>query len=383
MDKFGLQRQYYPVLAYRTFLNTAQSGLLPTYAAEAICADIQGRVQNAMDIVSTNERWADADSLRYRIAEMLHCDSTEIAFGANSSTLFNIFSNGINLKPGDNVITYDSAYFAMPYTWINKRQDGIDTRIATAKEGRVDISELISLADEKTRAISVCHVDFASGYKHDLVELGAYCRNNGIFLAVDATQTCGVLEIDVEKMNIDFLTTSCYKWLQCVWGLGIVYIRRSLLDVIKQESMGWSCTKDKNRNTPLVLDLSENANRFEYGGLNFPALAGLRCTIEAYLRLGPKDIEDYVLSLTDYVYERTKANKKLSIFGNFEPRFRSHIVTFQFPENWLITREYLLDNCIVAMPLGPGCCRIGIHYYNNKDDIDRLFNLFEKLEKTY
>ena len=381
MDKFDLQRQYYPVLAYRTFLNTAQSGLIPTYAAEAICDDIQDRVQNAMDIVSTNERWADVDSLRFRVAEMLHCDSTEIAFGANSSTLFNIFSNGINLKPGDNVITYDSAYSAMPYTWINKRQSGVEVRFVIAKEGRVDMSELISLADERTQAISVCHVDFGSGYRHDLAELGAFCRNHGIYLAVDATQTCGVLEIDVKKMNIDFLTTSCYKWLQCVWGLGIAYIRRGLLDVIKQDSMGWSCTKDKNHNNPLVLELSENANRFEYGGLNFPALAGLRRTIDAYLNLGPKDIEERVLSLTDYAYERARASKKISIFGNFEQKHRSHIIMFLFPESWPLTREYLLDNCIAAMPFGPGRCRIGIHYYNNREDIDRLFGVFEKLEK--
>ena len=381
MNKFDLQRQYYPVLAYRTFLNTAQSGLIPTYAADAICADIQDRVQNAMDIVSTNERWADADSLRFRVAEMLHCDSTEITFGSNSSTLFNIFSNGIGLKTGDNVITYDSAYFAMPYTWINKRQDGVEARIAAARDGRIDMSDLISLVDEKTRAISVCHVDFASGYRHDLVELGAYCRERGIYFAVDATQTCGVLEIDVGKMNIDFLTTSCYKWLQCVWGLGIAYIRRGLLDVIKQDSMGWSCTKDKNHNNPLVLDLSENANRFEYGGLNFPALAGLRRTIETYLKLGPADIEEHVLSLADYAYERAEASKKVSVWGNFEPKYRSHIVTLQYPESWPVTREYLLDNCIVAMPFGPGRCRIGIHYYNNKQDIDRLFAIFEKMEK--
>lgn len=382
MDKFDLQRQYYPVLAYRTFLNTAQSGLIPTYAAEAICADINDRVQNAMDIVSTNEHWADADSLRFRVAEMLHCDSTEIAFGANSSTLFNIFSNGIGLKPGDNVITYDSAYFAMTYTWINKQQDGVEVRIAKSKDGRVDASELFSLVDDKTKAITVCHVDFGSGFRHDLAEIGAFCRSRGIYFGVDATQSCGVLNIDVKKMNIDFLTSSCYKWLQCVWGLGIAYIGRELLDVIKQDAMGWSCTKDKNHNNPLVLDLSENANRFEYGGLNFPALAGLRRTIDAYLKLGSEDIEERVLSLSSYAYERAAACKKVSVMGNFEPEHRSHIVTFLIPESWPITREYLLDNCLAAMPLGPGRCRIGIHYYNNIQDIDRLFSVFEKLEKN-
>lgn len=180
MDKFELERQHYPVLAYRTFLNTAQSGLIPTYAGNAMCADIQDRVINAMDIVTHNERWAKAEVLRGKIASLINCDATEIAFGANSSTLFNIFSNGICLKPGDNVITYDSAFFATTYTWFNKEQDGVEVRILPAKNGYVDSAAIMALVDERTRAISVCHVDFVSGFRHDLAALGAFCRKRGM-----------------------------------------------------------------------------------------------------------------------------------------------------------------------------------------------------------
>lgn len=380
MDKFELERQHYPVLAYRTFLNTAQSGLVPTYAGNAMCANIQDRVLNAMDIVTNNEHWAEADALRGKISRLIHCDPTEIAFGPNSSTLFNIFSHGIDLKPGDNVITYDSAYFATTYTWINKRQDGVEARIAPSKDGYVDAAALMALADEHTRAISICHVDFVSGFRHDIAALGAFCRQRGIWLAVDATQSCGVMEIDVQKMKIDFLTTSCYKWLQCIFGIGFAYIRRELLNKLKQVDMGWTCTKNKMKNNPMVLDLSENANRFEYGGLNFTAIRGLNLTIDAYLRLGGADIQAHVLALSTYAYERAAALRKVSVFGGFAPEHRSNIVMLSFPEDWPISREYLYENCIAAMPMGPGRVRIGIHYYNNRQDIDRFFDCLASLD---
>ena len=380
MDKFELERQHYPVLAYRTFLNTAQSGLIPTYAGNAMCADIQDRVINAMDIVTHNERWGKAEFLRGKIAKLINCDSTEIAFGPNSSTLMNIFSNGIGLKPGDNVITYDSAFFATTYTWFNKKQDGVEARIVPAKDGCVDAAALMALVDERTRAISVCHVDFVSGFRHDLAALGAFCRERGIYLAVDATQSCGVLEIDVQKMNIDFLTTSGYKWLQCILGIGFAYIRRELLNKLKQTDMGWTGTRDKNKNNPMVLDMSENANRFEHGSHNFTAIAGLTCTIGAYLRLGGADIQTHVLSLSNYAYERAAALRQVSVLGNFAPEHRSNIVTLLFPEDWPITREYLYENNIAAMPLGAGRVRIGIHYYNNRQDIDRFFDCLAALD---
>ena len=382
MNKFEAQRQYYPVLAYRTFLNTAQSGLIPTYAAEAMCADIQDRVMNGMDIVTHNERWAKANLLRPKIARMIHGSAEEIAFGPNSSTLFNIFANGIGLKPGDNVVTYDSAYFATTYTWINKRQDGVEARIIHAEDGRMDASKLMAAVDERTRAISVCHVDFGSGFRHDLAALGAFCRERGICLAVDATQSCGVMEIDVREMNIDFMTTSGYKWLQCILGIGFAYIRRELLDTLKQTDMGWVGTKDIMKNDPMVLDLSENANRFEYGSHNFTAVEGLTRTIDAYLRLGGKDIEAYVLSLADYAYERAASLPDVSILGDFESSHRSNIVTFLFPQNWTVTRDYLNTHGIAAMPLGPGRCRIGIHYYNNREDIDRFFDCLEEAGRS-
>jgi selenocysteine lyase/cysteine desulfurase len=334
-----------------------------------------------MDIVTHNERWALAEILRSKIAAMIHCDPAEIAFGPNSSTLFNIFANGIGLIPGDNVITYDSAYFAMTYTWINKRQDGVEARIAHAENGRVDAESIMKLADERTRAISVCHVDFGSGFRHDLATLGAFCRERGIYLAVDATQSCGVMQIDAQKMNLDFLTASGYKWLQCILGIGFAYIRRGLLDVLKQTDMGWTCTKDKMKNDPLILDLSENANRFEYGSHNFTAVAGLIRTVDAYLRLGGEDIESYVLSLVDYAYQRASELGKVSIFGDFSPSHRSNIVTLLYPKEWPITREYLHEKGTAAMPLGPGRCRIGIHYYNDREDLDRFFDCLAALER--
>lgn len=314
---------------------------------------------------------------------MLHCGADEITFGPNSSALFNIFANGIDLRPGDNVVTYDAAYFSTTFTWLNKQQQmpELEVRIAKAENGCVPAEKLMELCDRRTRAISISMVDFGSGYRHDVAALGAFCRSRGIYLTVDATQACGAMRIDVEEMKIDFLVTSIYKWLQGVLGVGFAYIHRPLLDSLKQADMGWTNVRDRNHIDPLVLAVSPNANRFEYGGLNFVGLAGLKKILDAYLKLGAQDIEDYILSLADYAYEKASELRQVRVLGDFAPQHRSGIVTVLYPEDWPITQEYLYQHCVGAMPQGKGRCRIAMHYYNNKEDIDRFFAVLEALDR--
>lgn len=382
MNKFDSQRQYYPVLENTTFLNSAQNGLIPSYADEAMEGYIHSRYLHGLDVISMTAMWTDADDLRVQIARMLNCRSNEILFGVNSSELFNLFSNGIELHPGDNVVTYDCAYFSMTYTWFNKRQDGVETRIARGKNGAVSAEELIALCDEHTRALTVCHVDFGTGYRHDLERLGTFCRENHIWFAVDATQSCGAMNIDVEKMKIDFLTTSTYKWLQCLLGLGFAYISGRLLPHLRQSMMGWVGTVDKLNNDPMVLNLSTDARRFECGGVSFCAMEGLKKTVDNYLQLGGQEIQDYLLSLTDYIYQRAAHLKRCHILGDFLPEHRSSIATVVYPESFGISRDFLHSKHINAMPQGAGRCRLSPHYYNNRQDIDRFFDLLEELEMT-
>jgi len=380
MEKFESQRMYYPVLGYNTFLNSAQNGLIPTYAAEAMTQYIMHRHVFALDVISMTAMWNEADDLRAKIARLLNCKSSEILFGANSSELFNLFSNGIELCSGDNVVTYDCAYFAMTYTWFNKEQEGVEARIAHVVNGAVSAEDLMALCDEHTRALSVCHVDFGSGYRHDLKKLGSFCRERSIWFAVDATQSCGAMNIDVQEMQIDFLTTSTYKWLQCLLGLGFAYISERLLSSLKQSVIGWVGTVDKLHNDPMVLELTQDARRFECGGLSFCTMEGLKTTVDAYLRLGKQDVEDYILSLTDFAYQRAADLKECRVLGDFSPEHRSGIVTIQFPERFGINREFLQSRNINAMPQGSGRCRLSLHYYNNKEDINVFFDLLEELE---
>lgn len=380
-SKFERERWHYPVLDRYTYLDTATTGLIPQYACDAITTYLQNRVDLGMDIDDYHDQWEFADDIRSEIASMIGADGPdEIAFGQNSSTLFNIFSNGLSFKKGDNVIIYDSAFPAMTYLWLSlQEQIGLEVRVAKTEKGEVSPESLFALADEHTKAITVCFVDSGNGYRHDLKTIGSWCRKHHVFFGVDATQGCGAMFLDVKDMCVDFLTTSAYKWLQGVQGLGFAFIDREFMKNLKQPEMGWANVSDRINGEPFDLILSQTACRFENGGLPAPGLYGLHETLQTYLRLGGNDIETYILDLTDYLYEEVEKIPGLSIYCPHERKYRSGLVSLKFASPHGLTESILREAGMRAKIQGKDRIRVGIHYFNNKKDIRRFLNYLKSV----
>lgn len=380
MDKkFDRERWHYPVLDRYTYLDTATTGLIPQYACDAMNAYLQNRTNLAMDIDDYHLQWDFADDVRDEIAAMIGAESgDEIAFGQNSSTLFNIFCNGLAFEKGDNVVIYENAFPAMTYVWLNmKEQLGLEVRVARALDGETTPEALFALADEHTKAITVCHVDSGNGYRHDLKAIGTWCREHGIAFGVDATQGCGAMRLDVKDMKIDFLTTSAYKWLQGVQGIGFAFIDKAFMKCLRQTEMGWANVADRINGEPFDLVVSSKACRFENGGLPAIGLYGLHETIASYMRLGGEDIENYILDLTDYLYRKAEMTEGISIAFPHDREHRSGLISLRVPGGLGLTESRLRANGMRAKIQGEDRMRIALHYYNNTQDIDRLIGYLE------
>ena len=373
-NKFSLERRHYPVLEHYAYLDGATTGAIPQYACNAMCTYLQGRTALGMDIDEYHEQWEFADIVRDEIASMIGAESGKnIAFGQNSSTLFNVFCNGLDLKEGDNIVIYETAFPAMTYQWLNLQERyGIEVRVAKATDGRVDPDALFALADERTKALTVCHVDSGTGYRHDLKKIGHWCRENKIPFGVDATQSCGAMPIHVQDMEIDFLTTSCYKWLQGLQGIGFAYVSPGMLKLLGQAEMGWANVSDRINGEPFDMIMSETACRFENGGLPAVGLYGLTEVIHTYMRLGAEDIMNQILDLHEYLRQEVEKVPGLSMAFHFDRNCSSSLAFVEYPEELGLTDAVLRANGIRARVSRKNRMRVGIHYFNNRSDIDKL-----------
>lgn len=127
--------------------------------------------------------------------------------------------------------------------------------------------------------------------------------------------------------------------------------------------------------------ISEKASRFENGGLPAIGLYGLHETVKTYMRLGGRDIEDYILDLTDYLYSEVQKLDGFSIFCPHQRAYRSGLVSLKLPAGLGLTEGLIREAGIRAKLQGQDRMRVALHYYNNTRDIDRLMEYLKSCIK--
>lgn len=377
MNKFEKVRQKFPCLKTCAYLDSSSIGLLSIDNYESIQKHLMDRMYQGMTGNEYLENWNFAENLRPQIAEMIHGDSDGVFFGSNSSDIINVLTTGLEVR-GKNVVTSGFAFPSLNYSWMNQAGHGLDVRMIQPMDGGITMNMIERAVDENTIAIAVPMVEHATGYRYDMEELGDYCNKHDIFFATDTTQSMGVMQIDVERMHIDFMAASTYKWMTNVFGLGVGYAGEKLRSRLKQQYAGWASTVNRTNHINPELVFEKGARRYELGGLNWPGLKSLEQSVLLYLKLGGKEIEDYVLELTGYLKTKIKDVENVEMLFDYPKYSQSQIHFLRFPEQWKLTTELLQQKGIRVNVNSKNTLRAGIHYFNNKKDIDKLIDVLNQ-----
>lgn len=376
-----IRKEQFPLAEKCAYLDTATTGVISRRSRDAMVDFIENRYLEGMDIEAFSKNWTFADALRSTVAKVINADREEIFFSASGSDMLNIFSNGIELKENANIVTSGLSFPSTPYNWMN-RAGKENVRIAVPENGQIPCEKIFELVDENTAVIALCLVENTSGYYHDINRISQFCKDHGIYLVLDVTQCIGAMKIDVKRAPVDFLVATSYKWISGAFGVAFAYVSKGILEKIKPTYVGWTGNKDRHNHSRYNLNLSDAANRFETGSLNWIGLKGIEQSIKIYLDLGKEDVEEYILSLTDYLYERVGTLKEAGLVGPFPKENRSCITYLTFPEKWKLNDQMLKENGIRLHVASAATMRVSMHYYNNKADIDKLILFLETFENV-
>src|SRR4051812_59174 len=242
------------------FLNQCGIGPLPKAAVAATCTAVHNHARRASKGMPGLPLTAESiESCRAMAAKLIGAGTDEICFVKNTVEGLCTIASGIRWKPGDNIVSNRLEFPANIYVWMNLAESGVTVRLAEPDSGRIDPSALFALVDDNTRAISISFVQFLNGFRADLEAIGSFCRERGIFLIVDAIQGLGVVQLDVNKDKIDFLTAGGHKWLLSPIGSGILYCRRDLIPDMRVSSIGHLSMKPGQPFTAIDLQLRDDA----------------------------------------------------------------------------------------------------------------------------
>jgi cysteine desulfurase family protein len=303
-----------------------------------------------------------------------------IIFTCNASEALNIGIKGI-LRPGDHVISSVIEHNSVlrPINYLSER--GITyTLLPVDKNGYLDVNKLKKEIRKNTKAIIINHTSNVIGTVQDIRAIGEIAKNAGIIFMVDASQSAGVIPIDVIRDKIDLLAFPGHKGLYGPQGTGGLYIGEDLkLESFKQGGTGSESSSIKQ---PDFLP-----DRFESGTLNTPGIAGLCAGLLFIKKVGIDNIRKHEIMLVEYLIKELCELSYVKIYGGCDYKNRGAVVSLNLDNIDASIVGELLNKRGIAVRTGFHCAplihqiigtktrgtvRISPGYFNNLEDIEKL-----------
>lgn len=352
-------RAEFPALARYTFLNTATYGQSPRAAYDAVTRHFARRDERAsMDFLD----WFDeADAVRARLGLLTGCTGDDIAFLPTAGAAISLLLNGIDWRPGDRVVTLTDEF--PNHIYAPAVLAGVQL-VETPWSGFPDAA-----AHPRTRVVALSTVSYSTGFRPPLDDIARICRERGILLCVDGTQSLGALTMNLAELQPAIMTVDAYKWMLTPNGLSFAYVSPQVRQWLKPAVVGWRShwdwrAVDHLHHGPPVF--SGKAERYEGGMLAFPLIYALDAVVKLMLALGPRAIEDRVLALSASLREQLRA------LGAEVTGEQSPIVSARWDDADASDLARQLGQQGIIVSARHGRLRLSAHFYNNLDDIARL-----------
>jgi cysteine desulfurase / selenocysteine lyase len=386
-------RNDFPALHKMTFFGSAGVGPLPRVAMVAM-----QRYSRELRVDFSPAAWKDdpiseACSLA---ADMVNAFPEDIVVTTSASSGINLFAGAVNWKKRDNIVISSHDYPQNAFPWIHQaNKHGTELRVVPFHDEADCLSEMIAAIDQKTRVLAISHVEYATGFRNDLTSLAKAVHKAGGMICVDASQSMGVIPIDVQAMDIDVLATSGEKWLCGPLGTGFAYIRQDLAGSLQPATIDygditasahhkvWDALVSGKKQTMDDAPLPRNAQRFQPDGLSPVSIKGLSSSLSYMLELGKENVLDRITYLVAHLIKRLQESN-IGIISSTEPENLAGIVTASVPydlSNPKETRKLIqkLQHArIVAHPRAGGL-RLSVHFFNTEEEIDYVVDFISKL----
>jgi cysteine desulfurase family protein len=323
------------------------------------------------------------DDCRHLLNQFFHGEGPErFVFTLNCTDALNMAFKGV-LVEGDHVITTDLEHNSVsrPLRAMELAGRISLTRLKADGDGTIDPAAIQKAITPRTRLIAQTHASNVLGTVQPITEIGRIVRERNLLFLVDAAQTAGVIDIDVQAMNIDLLAFPGHKSLMGPTGTGALYVGpRAKVGAWREGGTGGdSSSETQPREFPYFL---------EGGTPNVLGVAGLATGIKYVTEQGTQRIHAHEMELTQRLWNRLQEISGYEIFGHQD--MSRHVGTLSFRSESLPATELggILDQAFdVAVRPGLHCApyihrslgtfpdgtvRVSPGPFNTKEDIDHL-----------
>lgn len=315
-----------------------------------------------------------------------------VIFTFNCTESLNLGIKGI-LNKGDHVITTSMEHNSVLRPIKELEKEGVENTIIKGDlMGRIDLADIENSIKENTKLIVSTHISNLTGTIMPIEEIGQIAKDNNIYYLVDAAQSAGVYNIDVEKMNIDMLAFPGHKGLLGPQGTGGLYISEDI-DLKELEQGGTGSISH------LLTQPDVRPDRYESGTPNGPGIVGLGAGIKYILNEGMDKIRKHEEGLTEHFIEEVLKIEGIKAYGPLNTREQAAVVPINLRDEDSSEFSYILDQSydievrpgLHCAPLAhktigtfdQGVIRFSFGPYNTHEEIELAIKAIKEISKEF
>lgn len=354
------------------YLNHAAVAPWPQRTAMAVTRFAEENVRHG---ATYYQNWLGITAaLREQLRKMINAPAAEdIALLKNTSEGLSVIAYGLEWRPGDNIVITDQEFPSNRIVWESLHQYGVKVREASMSGPGTPEENLIAATDRNTKLMAVSSVQYATGLRLNLKVLGEFCHTCNILYVIDAIQSLGAENLDVQEIAADFIVADAHKWLLGPEGIALFYCRAELRDRMKLYEYGWHMVEDVGNYNVKTWRPARSARRFECGSPNMLGIVGFNASLSLLWEVGFEEISRSIISNTTYIIESLKNIPRLEIVSSQQPRRYLGIVTFKYnagdPDPTSLFKHLTERRVICAMRAGG--IRFSPHFYTSALTLER------------
>jgi selenocysteine lyase/cysteine desulfurase len=352
-------RTQFPVFDRLSYMNAGTEGPIPRQAVEAVNQRITYEAEHGRCGRPYFDVLMDlADRLRAGYAAILGCEAENVALTGSTTDGVNTVISGLDLRPGDEVLTSDEEHPGLlaPLGRARRRQ-GISVRIAPFAQ----IAEEVS---SSTRLVACSHVSWVGGKVVDAAAL----RATGVPFLLDGAQGIGAVPVDVARLGCDYYAASGQKWLCGPEGSGSLFVRPDRLEELLVPWPGYGSLADPAQ--ALEFEMAPGVRRLDHG---FPIAMRSAWALASLAVLGEVGWE--------WIYERA-ASLAASLASQLrergldvQRRGRSTLVSWKTDDAAAEVEHLAAEQFVVRSIPSLELVRASVGAWSTEEEIERLAEL--------
>ena len=343
------------------------------------------------------------EGAREIVAQFLNASVDEIVFTKNATESLNLITyamgnaapgNRFHLKAGDSIVVTEMEHHAnlIPWQQLAARTGATLKWFTVTDDGRLDLSQINSMIDEKTKVVALTHQSNVLGTINPLEEITKRAHQVGAVVVLDACQSVPHMKTDVKALDIDFLAFSGHKAVGPT-GIGVFWGRAELLADLPPFLTGGSMIENVTMESATWAPAPK---KFEAGVPNMAQAVGLGAALTYLTKIGMDNIHQHEIVLTKYLLEGLSAITDLRIIGPKTTELRGGVVSFTLGDIHPHDLGQYLDSQGIAVRTGHHCAwpltrklgvpattRASVYLYNTTDDLDALITGVQGAQKYF